>query len=71
MDFVEPYYLPGFLLSRLGQLYDLAGRRDAALRAYRGVRALGYAPVEALAAAEDGLQRPFALSEPDPVSAEH
>jgi len=70
MDFVEPYYLPGFLLSRLGQLYDLAGRRDAALRAYRGVRALGYAPGEALAAAEAGLQRPFTLSEPDVISAE-
>ena len=62
LDFVEPYYLPGFLLSRLGQLYDLEGRRDAALRAYRGVRALSYAPPEALAAAEAGLQRPFALA---------
>jgi tetratricopeptide (TPR) repeat protein len=61
-DFVEPYYLPGFLLSRLGQLYDLAGRRDAALRAYRGVRALSYAPPEALAAAEAGLAQPFTLS---------
>lgn len=62
MDFAEPYYLPGFLLSRLGQLYDLGGRRAAALRAYRGVRALDYAPPEALAAAEAGMQRPFAMA---------
>lgn len=61
-DFVEPYYLPGFLLSRLGQLYDLAGRRDAALRAYRGVRALSFAPEEARSAAEAGLERPFTLA---------
>lgn len=68
-DFVEPYYLPGFLLSRLGQLYDLQGRRDAALRAYRGVRALSYAPAEALAAAASGLASPFRLTaaQPDPA----
>lgn len=70
LDFVEPYYLPGFLLSRLGQLYDLAGRRDAALRAYRGVRALGYAPAEAVSAAEAGLERPFTLGQAEPVPAE-
>ena len=60
-DFGEPYFLPGFLLSRLGQLYDLAGRRDAARRAYRGALALSYAPPEALAAAEAGLAAPFDL----------
>ncbi len=69
LDFVEPYYLPGFLLSRLGQLYDLVGRRDAALRAYRGVRALGYAPAEALSAAAAGLERPFALGPAEPTPA--
>lgn len=58
-DFQDPYFLPGFLLSRLGQLYDLAGRRDAALRCYRGVRALSFAPPEAAAAAEAGLLGPF------------
>ena len=58
-DFVEPYWLPGYLLSRLGQLYDVAGRRDAAIRAYRGVRALSYAPPEARAAAARGLDVPF------------
>lgn len=60
-DFAEPYFLPGFVLSRLGQLHDLAGDREAALRCYRGVRALSFAPPEALAAAESGLRRPFAM----------
>ncbi len=58
-DFSEPYYLPGYLLSRLGQLRDLAGERGGALRAYRGVRALAWAPREALDAAEAGLAAPF------------
>ena len=58
-DFSEPYYLPGYLLSRLGQLRDLAGERDGALRAYKGVRALAWAPHEALDAAEAGLATPF------------
>lgn len=58
-DFSEPYYLPGYLLARLGQLYDLADKRDAALRAYKGVRALSYAPESALEAAETGLQQRF------------
>ncbi|MEJ2357312.1 MAG: hypothetical protein P8Y13_04410 [Deinococcales bacterium] len=67
-DFVDPYYLPGFLLTRLGQLYDLAGRRDAALRAYRGARALSFAPAEALVAAEAGLEQPFTLTGTEVVS---
>lgn len=62
-DFVHPYFLPGFLLARLGQIYDLAGRREAAIRAYRGVRALSYAPPEARAAAAHGIERPFELDE--------
>jgi len=65
-DFAEPYYLPGFLLSRLGQLYDLMGNRKAAIRSYNGVRALSYAPLEALEAAREGLERPF--GEEDEVS---
>jgi len=69
LDFFEPYYLPGFLLSRLGQLYDLAGRREAALRAYRGVRALDYAPAEAARAAEAGLERPFSPGRTEPAPA--
>ncbi len=58
-DFQEPYYLPGFLLARLGQVYDLAGQRDAALRSYRGVLALSYAPLEATEAATSGMSEPF------------
>jgi tetratricopeptide (TPR) repeat protein len=58
-NFSEPYYLPGFLLARLGQLYDLAGERAQALRCYRGVKALSYAPQAALEAAEAGLAESF------------
>lgn len=58
-DFAEPYYLPGFLLSRLGQLYDLMGNRKAAIRSYNGVRALSYAPIEALEAAKKGIEKAF------------
>lgn len=58
-DFSEPYYLPGYLLARLGQLYDLTDKRDAAIRAYKGVRALSYAPKEALESAEAGLKEVF------------
>ncbi len=58
-DFSQPYYLPAYLLSRLGQLYDLADNRKAALRSYRGVMALEFAPQEALEAAKEGLEKPF------------
>lgn len=61
-DFSRPYHLPGWLLARLGQLYDLDGRRDDALRSYRGVLALEWAPAAAREAARDGLERPFAPS---------
>lgn len=57
--FSQPYYLPGYLLARLGQLYDLANKRDAALRNYKGVLALSYAPESALEAATIGLAKPF------------
>ena len=60
-DFREPYLLPGLLLARLGQLRDLAGKRDRALQAYRGALALDWAPADARAAAEAGLSTPFAL----------
>jgi hypothetical protein len=59
-DFSSPYFLPGYLLARLGQLRDLAGRREDALRAYRGVLALDYAPAESVEAAEAGMKAPFA-----------
>ena len=58
-DFSEPYYLPGYLLARLGQLHDLTGDRRAALRSYRGVLALSYAPAEAVQAATEGVEHPF------------
>ncbi|ADR36839.1 hypothetical protein Ocepr_1383 [Oceanithermus profundus DSM 14977] len=58
-DFSTPEYLPGYLLARLGQLYDLTGQRDRALRAYRGVLALSWAPAEAREIAAAGLRTPF------------
>lgn len=58
-DFSSPYFLPGYLLARLGQLRDLADRRQDALRAYRGVLALDFAPAEAVEAARAGLESPF------------
>ena len=63
-DFSEPYFLPGFLLARLGQLRDLAGKRSWALQAYRGVLALDWAPAEAVEVARAGLEKPFALPQP-------
>lgn len=65
MDFQEPYYLPGFVLARLGQVYDLVGRRADAVRSYRGVLALGYAPPEALEVARSGLEAPFGIEVDD------
>ncbi len=61
MDFQHPGYLPGYVLARFGQLLDLAGERERALRAYRGVLALSWAPEEALAIARAGLRSPFRL----------
>ena len=61
MDFQHPGYLPGYVLARLGQLLDLAGERERALRAYRGVLALSWAPEEARAVALAGLKTPFRL----------
>lgn len=63
-DFSEPYFLPGFLLARLGQLRDLAGKRSWAVQAYRGVLALSWAPAEALEVARAGLETPFVLKQP-------
>lgn len=67
-DFSAPYYLPGYLLARLGQLRDLTGDRRGALRAYRGVLALDWVPPEALEAAQNGLAAAFegVLESPGP-----
>ncbi|TBH21192.1 hypothetical protein [Thermus thermamylovorans] len=62
MDFQHPPYLPGYVLARFGQLLDLAGERERALRAYRGVLALPWAPEEARALARAGLRTPFRLA---------
>lgn len=61
MDFQHPGYLPGYVLARFGQLLDLAGERERALRAYRGVLALAWAPEEARGIALAGLRSPFRL----------
>ena len=61
MDFQHPEYLPGYVLARFGQLLDLAGERERALRAYKGVLALSWAPEEARAIAQAGLRTPFRL----------
>jgi len=58
-NFAEPYYLPGYLLARLGQIYDLKDNRKMALKSYRGVLAIDYAPKEAIAAAKQGLEAAF------------
>ena len=69
-DFREPYLLPGLLLARLGQLRDLAGRRDRALQAYRGVLALTWVPAEARAAARAGIEAPFAAADVEATAPE-
>ena len=58
-DFSTPYYLPGYLLARLGQLRDLSGDRAGAVRAYRGVLAFDWVPEAAREAAMTGLETPF------------
>ncbi len=65
LDFQEPAYLPGYVLARLGQLKDLTGDREHALRAYQAVLALSWAPAEAREAAAAGLHSPFSKSFPD------
>ncbi len=63
LDFARPPFLPALVLARLGQLRDVAGRRNDALRAYRGVMALDWAPVDARDAARAGIDAPFAFAE--------
>ena len=58
-DFSTPYFLPGYLLTRLGQIRDLMGDRDGAVRAYRGVMAFEWVPQDAREAARGGLETPF------------
>lgn len=67
LEFAEPWFLPGALLARLGQLRDLAGRRADAIKAYRGVLALAWAPAAAREAASAGLESPFELGGAEPT----
>ncbi|WP_043801148.1 hypothetical protein [Deinococcus gobiensis] len=55
----EPRSLAGLVLARLGQVRDMQGERDLALRTYRAVLALAYAPEVALETARNGLETPF------------
>lgn len=58
-DFQHPEYLPGYTLARYGQLADLMGQREKALRAYKAVRGLSWVPQEAKEIALAGQQTPF------------
>ncbi len=58
-DFLYPAYLPGYTLARYGQLADLMGQRDKALRAYKAVLGLSWAPQEARETALAGQKTPF------------
>jgi hypothetical protein len=61
-DFQEPEYLPGYSLARYGQMADLEGERDKALRAYTAVLALDFAPQEAREIALAGRKTAFRLA---------
>ncbi len=60
-DFQHPAYLPGYTLARYGQLADVLGQRDQALRAYKAVLGLSWAPMEAREIALAGQKTPFRL----------
>ena len=59
-EFFEPYFLPGYVLARLGQLRDLTGRREQAKKAYQAVLALDFADAVAVDVAKTGLKEAFA-----------
>lgn len=61
-EFFEPYFLPGYVLARLGQLRDLVDRREQAKKAYQAVLALDFADGEAIAVAQKGLKEAFGLA---------
>jgi hypothetical protein len=61
-QFERPAYLPGFVLARLGQVRDLMGERQPAIRAYTAAMALQWMPLEAKTVAQSGLEAPFALA---------
>ena len=61
-QFERPSYLPGFVLTRLGQVRDLMGERPRAIAAYRATLALSYCPLEAKEVAQKGLLEPFGFN---------
>ncbi len=61
-EFFEPYFLPAYVLARLGQLRDLVGKREQAKKAYQAVLALDFADAEAVAVAESGLKEAFGVA---------
>jgi hypothetical protein len=60
-QFERPSYLPGFVLSRLGQVRDLQLEREMAVRAYRAALGLAWLPLEARQVCESGLEGAFRL----------
>lgn len=62
-----PRSLPGLVLARLGQVRDAQGERELALRTYRAVLALRYAPQVAQEVAQAGLSAPFQMELPEDV----
>lgn len=60
-NFHHPAYLPGYVLSRYGQLQDLSGNRSKALRAYQAALALSWIPLEAKEIALAGQRTPFQM----------
>ncbi len=61
-QFERPSYLPGFVLTRLGQVRDLQQERPRAIAAYRAALALNYCPLEAREIAQAGLLEPFGFN---------
>ncbi|MFC4637240.1 hypothetical protein [Deinococcus hohokamensis] len=59
----QPRSLAGLTLARLGQVRDALGDRELAIRTYRAVLALNYAPLVALEAAQAGLNEAFVLQD--------
>lgn len=55
----------------LGRMNDLAGRRQNALAEYRAALGVSGAPTAAHAAAEQGIQTPFAVERADPGTTPH
>lgn len=62
-QFDRPAYLPGFVLARLGQVRDLQGERERAVRAYTSALGLTWLPAEARRVAASGLAAPFSTSD--------